>query len=105
MIQELALIGETHETATDEQILTAEKVGKEKYLGMTLIRGADKTRYSSLTDDLVNHITMGHNNYPANITAAYNLLINYRVSTQSTARIINGSESVAFTTVDVTKEK
>jgi hypothetical protein len=48
---------------------------------------------------------MGHNNYPVNITAAYNLLINYRVSAQSTARIINDSEGVAFATVDVTKEK
>jgi hypothetical protein len=105
VIRELALVGETHETATDEQILKAEKVGKEKYLGMALIRGADKTRYSSLTYDLVNQFTMGHTNYPANIIAAYNLLINYRVSAQSTARIINDSESVAFTTVDVTKEK
>jgi hypothetical protein len=72
---------------------------------MALIRAADKTRYSSLTDDLVNQFTMGHNNYTANITAAYNMLNNYRVSAQSTAIIINDSEGVAFATVDVTKEK
>jgi hypothetical protein len=105
MLRELALVGETHATATDEQILTAEKVGKEKYLGMALLRAAETTRYSRLTDDLVNQFTMGHNNYPVNITASYNLLINYRVSAQSTARIINDSEGVAFATVDVTKEK
>jgi hypothetical protein len=105
MLRELTLVGETHATATDEQILKAEKVGKEKYLGMALIRAADKTRYSRLTDDLVNQFTMGHSNYPVNITAAYNLLINYRVSAQSTTRIINDSEGVAFATVNVTKEK
>jgi hypothetical protein len=77
MIRELALVGETHETPTDKPILKAEKVGKKKYLGMALIRGAGNTRYSSLTDDLLNQFTMGHNNYPANITSAYNLLINY----------------------------
>jgi hypothetical protein len=54
-------------------------------------------------DDLINQFTMGHNNYPKNFTAAYNLLINYRVTGQSTARIINDSESMSFATVE--KEK
>jgi hypothetical protein len=105
MLRELELVGETQASATDARILKAGKVGKEKYLAMALIRAVDKSRYSRLTDDLVNQFTMGHNNYPVNITAAYNLLINYRVSAQSTARIINDSEGVAFATVDVTKEK
>jgi hypothetical protein len=30
MLREIALVGETHATATDEQILKAEKVVKEK---------------------------------------------------------------------------
>jgi hypothetical protein len=69
MLRELALMGETHATATDEQILTAEKVGKENYLGLALIRAADKTRYIRLTDDLVNQFTMGHNNWiPSTVT-------------------------------------
>jgi hypothetical protein len=34
------------------------------------------------------------------VTAAYNLLINYRVTGQSTARIINDSESMSFATVE-----
>jgi hypothetical protein len=56
-------------------------------------------------DDLVNQFTMGHTNYPISITSAYNLLINYRVTTQSTSRIINYSEVVFFVTVDVKKYK
>jgi hypothetical protein len=72
---------------------------------MALIREAYKSRYSRLMDDLVNQFTMGHNNYPVNVTSAYNILINYCVTTQSIARIINDSEGVAFATVDVTKEK
>jgi hypothetical protein len=54
-------------------------------------------------DDWVNHFTIGHNNYPQNVTTAYNLLINYWVTGKSTARIINDSESIPFATVE--KEK
>jgi hypothetical protein len=105
VIRDLELIGVTQTSSTDAQILEARRVGKEKYLAMALIRAADKSRYSRLMDDLVNQFTMGHSNYQINITAAYNLLINYCVTTQSTSRIINDSEGVAFVTVDVTKEK
>jgi hypothetical protein len=105
VICELELIGVTQTSATDAQILEARRVGKEKYLEMAPIRAADKIRYIRLMDDLVNQFTIGHKNYPINITAAYNLLINYRVTTQSTARIINDSEGVDFATVDVQKEK
>jgi hypothetical protein len=49
---------------------------------MALIRGSDRGRYSRLVDDLKNQLAMGHNNYPRNITAAYNLLLNYRVTRQ-----------------------
>jgi hypothetical protein len=53
-------------------------------------------------DDLKNQFTMGHNNYPQNITAAYNLLLNYRITRQPqhSTRIFNDSESVLFATVE-----
>jgi hypothetical protein len=53
-------------------------------------------------DDLKNRFTMGHNNYPRNITVAYNLLLNYRITRQpqQSTRIINVSESVSFATVE-----
>jgi hypothetical protein len=75
-------------------------VGKEKYLAMSLIRASDQSRYSRFVDDLQNQFTMGYNNYPVNVTAAYDLIINYRLTGQSTARIINDLESVAFATVE-----
>jgi hypothetical protein len=53
-------------------------------------------------DYLKNQFTMGHNNYPRNITAAYNLLLNYRITRQpqQSTRILNDSESVSFATVE-----
>jgi hypothetical protein len=103
VIRELEVMGVTQTSANDAQILEARKVGKEKYLDMALILAADNSRYSRLMNDLVNQFTMGHNNYPVNITSAYNIIINYCVTTQSTYLIINDSEAVAFATVEVTK--
>jgi hypothetical protein len=103
VLREHEVLGIDKDSATKTEILKARKVGEDKYLGMALIKGADRMRYSRLMEDLINQFTMGHNNYPQNVTAAYNLLINYRVTGQSTARIINDSESMSFATVE--KEK
>jgi hypothetical protein len=103
VLRELEVFGIDKDSATKAEILKARKVREDNYLGMALVKGADRMRYSRLMDDLINQFTMGHNNYPQNVTAAYNLLINYRVTGQSTARIINDSESMSFATVE--KEK
>jgi hypothetical protein len=100
VLRELEVLGIDKDSATKAEILKARKVGEDKYLGMALVKGADRVRYSLLMDDIINQFTMGHNNYPQNVTAAYNLLINYRVTGQSTARIINSSESMSFATVE-----
>jgi hypothetical protein len=80
--------------ATEKKLRNTRKIGKDKYLTMSLIRGADRGRYSRLMNDLKNQFTMGHNNYPRNITAAYNLFLNYRttIQPQKSTRIINDSE-------------
>jgi hypothetical protein len=100
VMRELEVLGIDKDSATKAEILKARKVGEDKYLGMALVKGADRMRYSRLMEDIINQFTMGHNNYPQNVTSAYNLLINYRVTGQSTARIINDSESMSFTTVE-----
>jgi hypothetical protein len=103
VLRELKLMELDNTSVSGDEILKARKNGEEKYLGVALVKGAERNMYSRLMDDLVNQFTMGHNNHPVNITAGYNLLLNYRVSGQSTARIINDSESMSFTTVE--KEK
>jgi hypothetical protein len=100
VIRELELMGINKDNASNDDIIKARKAGEDKYLVMALIKGAGSSRYSRLMGDLVNQFTIGHNNYPPNITTSYNLLINYRVTGQSTAQIINDSESMSFTTVE-----
>jgi hypothetical protein len=99
-VKELDLEGLNEATATDGKKIKTIKEGKEKYLVMSLIRASDRSRYIRLMDDLQNQFTMGYNNYPTHMTAVYNLIINYWVTGQSTARIINDSEGVAFATVE-----
>jgi hypothetical protein len=96
------MLGVETSVATEKELRNTRKIGKDKYLVMALIRGADRGRYSRLMDDLKNRFTMGHNNYPRNITVAYNLLLNYRITRQpqQSTRIINDSESVSFATVE-----
>jgi hypothetical protein len=100
--KELETLGIEASVATEKELRNARKIGKDNYLEMALIRGADRGRYSRLMDDLKNHLTMGHNNYPRNITAAYNLLLNYRITKQpqQSTRIINDSERVSFATIE-----
>jgi hypothetical protein len=95
-------MGVEENIATEREPLDANKVGKDKYLAIALIRGSDRGRYSCLVDDLKNQFTMGHNNYPRTVTASYNRLLNYWVTRQpqQAARIINDSESVSFATVE-----
>jgi hypothetical protein len=80
----MELEGLNEATAGDEETIKAIKVGKEKYLTMSLIRASDRSRYSRLMDDLQTQFTMGYNNFPTHVTAAYNLIINKWVTGQST---------------------
>ena len=60
--------------STDEERI----VSKNKYLGMALISGACRKRYSRLLTELQNYYTKGNNNYLGNIVKAYNLLDHYK---------------------------
>jgi hypothetical protein len=80
VLRELEFMGIDKDNASKDEILKARKAGEDKYLGMALVKRAARNRYSRLMGDLVNQFTTGHNNYPQNITVAYNLLINYRVN-------------------------
>jgi hypothetical protein len=70
VLRELEVLGIDKDSVTNAEILKARKVGEDKYLGMALVKGADRVRYIRLMDNLINQFTMGHNNYPQKMTAA-----------------------------------
>ena len=50
----------------------------DKTLAIALIIGADPSKYGTLIAHLSNQYAMGQDEYPSDVTAAYNLLVNYR---------------------------
>jgi hypothetical protein len=51
---------------------------QERACALAFIKRADKHRYGALLVDLLNNYTRGNDQYPDNMTTAYNLLINYK---------------------------
>lgn len=68
---------------------------RDETLAMALIRGADPTRYGTLIAELSNQYAIGRNDYPADLNAAYSLLVNYRTPANAKPRNNNtgGSNS------------
>ena len=51
---------------------------RNRSLALSFMKRADKTRYGTLWTDLENQYTRGTDQYPKDLTAAYNMLLNYR---------------------------
>lgn len=65
---------------------TRKTIARDRTLAIALIRGADRTRYGTLIDDLSNQYAMGKDEYPTDITSAYSLLVNYKTPTNARVR-------------------
>ena len=58
-----------------------------RYIAQAFLMQSDMKRYKTLVTDLANSFTTGTDKYPKNLTAAYNLLINYEIdSTKQTSQ-------------------
>lgn len=53
-------------------------LAKTRYLGTAFIQNLDPHQFSSLITDLSNHYTQGNNQYPDNLTQAYNMLVQFK---------------------------
>jgi hypothetical protein len=51
---------------------------KKKSVAIGFLKRADKRRYGGLWSDLENQFTRGTDDYPSDLTGAYNLLLNYK---------------------------
>lgn len=67
----------TREDATDAQALAAEADAGENVLAIMFLRQACTARYGEITRELQNDFLKDKDNYPSNVTAAYNMLANW----------------------------
>lgn len=68
----------SRDTTTQEQISEAESKTYDRFLAVMFIKGADKGRYESIMTHYENMYSNGTNQYPANVTEAYNRLLNWK---------------------------
>ena len=86
MIEELKAAGRDASDASSKDIKTAIDTAKRKAHAMAFLKRADKGRYGLLITELENQFTRGTDQYPTNITEAYNLLVNYKKPATSRER-------------------
>ena len=51
---------------------------RQRYLAYMFLKGADETRYAGMMLQLENNYTLGSDNFPSNVTDAYNMMVNYK---------------------------
>jgi hypothetical protein len=70
-----------------EQTVMIKKEAQEEYLAAAFLLNSDRARYASLLQDLENDHLQGQDNYPKTITAAYNVLTNWKQDPRSVMRV------------------
>ena len=83
------------ELADADKIRNAKNEVWEEYLAIMLLYKSDPKHYASLVADIENQYTWGQDGYPSTLSAAYDMLINYR-STFSTACLHGQDSGMAF---------
>ena len=53
-----------------------------RYIALVFLMQSNMKRYKTLVTDLANAFTTGTDNYSSDLTAIYNLLINYEIDTK-----------------------
>ena len=53
-------------------------IARNRSIVVSFLKRSDKTRYGALWAKLENQYTGGSDQYPDNITTAYNMLLNYK---------------------------
>ena len=90
---------------TEEEIKKASQRTKEKYLAVALLTAADRSRFGKLVKDLENDFTKGQNIYPTSVTAAYNLLMNYKCHQKTGVQVAGDGDRLSFANVGGTGKK
>lgn len=67
--------------ATDEQVKKAEAKAFDRLVAVAFINSVDKARFQEVSTNLENEFLKGNDQYPIDLTTAYNMLSNWRTTT------------------------
>ena len=65
---------------------TKKEAARDRRIAMAFLKRADRRHYGTLWTDLENQNSRNNNQYPADLTAAYSLLVNYQPPYTTPAR-------------------
>lgn len=85
--------------ATKAERAKAKADAREEYLAVLLLLNSDTKQFRSLITDLENQHTRGLDGYPTTLTAAYDMLVNYKTP-QHNHRSQHQETGIAFAQVD-----
>ena len=87
-------------TADEEELEQVRAKGREWYLALAFLLGADRTRFGRLLETYENDFMQGVDRYPRTRTDAFNILANYKEDKRNYIRVARSNNGVAFTTCD-----
>ncbi|KAI2501302.1 Reverse transcriptase (RNA-dependent DNA polymerase) [Fragilaria crotonensis] len=77
------LIAEVDSAGNARSIEVRSAMARDRTIATAFIRNADPTRYGTLITELSNQYAHGKDEYPADLTSAYGLLVNYTTPTNA----------------------
>jgi Zinc knuckle len=90
---------DTIDDAPDDVHDCTEIEAREQFIAVMFMLGADRGRYGKLIVDLENQYLQGQDNYPRNLNAAYNLLLNYKQWERRIPQAGAPNDGVTFTNI------
>lgn len=89
----------TFENVTPAQLLIFREKAKERFLAVSFLLNADRSRFGRLIEDTENGYLRTRNSYPETVTEAYNLLVNWKQDPRNYAQVVGGNDGISFGTV------
>jgi hypothetical protein len=96
-----ALVAEEKKKTVEQLTDTEHAEVREWYLATAFMLGADRARFGKLLENMENDFLQGRNSYPRSVTAAFNLLINWKQDPRNLVRSVGvTNDGVSFTNTD-----
>jgi hypothetical protein len=97
-----SIVAEERNITLDAMTTVNKKDAKQHYLAVAFLLGSNRKRHGKFIESLENDYSQGVINYPKTVTAAYNLLTNWKHDPRNLVRSVCAtSDGVSFANVDL----
>ena len=79
-VEKAAVVGMSAKATAEEKLVVIKAAAKKKCIAIAFLKRADRKLYGGLWSELENNFSRSFDQYPLDLTAAFNLLLNYKQS-------------------------